>query len=555
MIELNPQPREVKKLLLEKKGVIYARFSSQKQKDGFSIQAQIEACRSYADKNNIEIVNHYIDEAISGRTAERDAFMEMIDDSGEKGFHVVLVHKYDRFGRDRYDQIVFKRKLSKNGAVVVSVSEPVDHESPYGVVMESLYEALADSYSKNLAKESMKGMIQGAKLGFWQGRAPYGYAIEKIDHNGGQKNKLRVCDPEAEIVRRIFELYIRGGKGQKTIALEINEAGYKTRANKLFTPAFVGSILRNPVYSGTVVFNKNNRHGHDSVATENAHESIVTPEDSALVLSMLKKRHVSRSKVNNSYILSGLLHCNNCGSKMSGVSAYGSKGVRYEYYKCIGSTKHGPSVCTYKPIRREDLDNKVLNLVAKTILNKSVIKKIAVDLMKQMKAKHDDSEKDLVTIGSDLEDKNKRYMKLINVIEEGGAITYEDVAPRLRMLKNEIKELESRKVRITRFMDLNGPFDIQDKSTFKSFVNDLKKIVQEVNFLNKDSVSKTIEKIEMTDESADVFWKMPVDRSSYSERFGSPNRALYELLASNVYKKSVSLKKKGAKERELQKSI
>ena len=84
------------------KGVIYARYSSDNQREE-SIDGQIRECRAFAERNGIDIVDCYIDRAMSAKTDNRPEFQRMIKDSGSKAFEVVLVWKLDRFARDRYD--------------------------------------------------------------------------------------------------------------------------------------------------------------------------------------------------------------------------------------------------------------------------------------------------------------------------------------------------------------------------------------------------------------------------------------------------------------------
>lgn len=94
------------------KVALYARFSSENQRSE-SIDAQMRAMQEYCSKNNFIIVETYIDEAKSATTDKRPAFQQMIADSVKKNFNIVLVHKLDRFARNRYDSAIYKRELKK----------------------------------------------------------------------------------------------------------------------------------------------------------------------------------------------------------------------------------------------------------------------------------------------------------------------------------------------------------------------------------------------------------------------------------------------------------
>ena len=99
--------------------VIYARYSSDNQREE-SIEGQIRECTAYAEKNDITVVKHYLDRAISAKTDNRPQFQQMIRDSERNLFDMVLVWKLDRFARNRYDSARYKTHLKKNGVKLMS---------------------------------------------------------------------------------------------------------------------------------------------------------------------------------------------------------------------------------------------------------------------------------------------------------------------------------------------------------------------------------------------------------------------------------------------------
>ena len=103
----------------------------------------------------------------------------MIKDSANDIFDVVIVHKLDRFSRDKYDSAQYKRKLKQNGVKLVSVTENLD-DSPESVILESVIEGMAEYYSKNLAREVMKGMKETAyQAKHTGGLPPLGYDVNE----------------------------------------------------------------------------------------------------------------------------------------------------------------------------------------------------------------------------------------------------------------------------------------------------------------------------------------------------------------------------------------
>ena len=121
------------------KAVIYARYSSDSQREE-SIEGQLRECTEYAERNGITVLRSYIDRALSARTADRPEFQNMIKDSEQKLFDVVLIWKLDRFSRDRYDSAHYKRILKKNGVKVVSVKENIS-DGPEGITLNPCWRA------------------------------------------------------------------------------------------------------------------------------------------------------------------------------------------------------------------------------------------------------------------------------------------------------------------------------------------------------------------------------------------------------------------------------
>ena len=144
-----------------------------------SIDAQIRAIEEYEDKNDIKIVNKFIDRAKSATSDKRPAFQEMIKycEADNTGISMVIVHKLDRFSRDKYDSAMYKQKLKVKGIRVVSVLENLDN-SPESLILESVIEGMAQYYSANLAREVAKGQKENALKALHNGGdAPLGYDV------------------------------------------------------------------------------------------------------------------------------------------------------------------------------------------------------------------------------------------------------------------------------------------------------------------------------------------------------------------------------------------
>jgi len=97
--------------------VIYARFSSHSQTEQ-SIEGQLKVCYEYAERNNMTVIQEYIDRATTGTNDNRQQFQQMLEDSNKKQFEAVLVYQLDRFARNRYDSAINKRKLNLSQQIV-----------------------------------------------------------------------------------------------------------------------------------------------------------------------------------------------------------------------------------------------------------------------------------------------------------------------------------------------------------------------------------------------------------------------------------------------------
>ena len=184
--------------------VIYARYSSDNQREE-SIKGQIRECTAYAEKNGITVIKHYIDRALSAKTDNRPEFQQMIKDSGKKLFDVVLVWKFDRFARNRFDSANYKMILKKNGVHLISVMEPIA-EGSQGILVETLLEGMAEYYSAELSEKVIRGQTENALKGKCTGgTGTIGYKIDE--------EKFYHLDPlTAPLVLEAFQQYDNGDK-------------------------------------------------------------------------------------------------------------------------------------------------------------------------------------------------------------------------------------------------------------------------------------------------------------------------------------------------------
>lgn len=357
--------------------VIYARYSSDNQREE-SIDAQVRAIKDFAAREGINIIRIYADEAKSATTDQRPQFLDMMKDAETGMFQAVIVHKLDRFSRDRFDSAYYKRHLKKCGVRLISVLENLD-DSPESIILESVLEGMAEYYSKNLSREVMKGMKETAyQCKHTGGIPPLGFDV-------GPDKSYVINEWEAEAVRMIFEMFA-DGKGYSAIIDALNAKGYKTKAGKPFGKNSIHDLLLNEKYVGVFVFNKvynkinGKRNGHKMKPDD---EIIRIPGGCPAIVSQdlwerVKKRLEANKRASGAYsakavyILSGRIFCGKCGAAMTGKRArMGRNKSVYSYYEC--SARKSKRTCDMKPINKEFVEQKVIDALYENLFCDEVI--------------------------------------------------------------------------------------------------------------------------------------------------------------------------------------
>lgn len=211
-----------------KKCYIYTRVSTAVQVEGYSLDAQMESLKRYAEYRELQIVGEYCDAGKSGKNIKgRPAFKQMMDDvmSQKDDIEFVLVFKLSRFGRNAADILRSLQTLNDFGINLVSVSESIDSSTQGGRLTLAILSAVAEMERENITVQFMAGKLQKILNGDWSGGSvPYGY--RNIDH------KLVIDDYEAEVIRKVFELYGLEESTATSVADLLNQSSYELRDMK-----------------------------------------------------------------------------------------------------------------------------------------------------------------------------------------------------------------------------------------------------------------------------------------------------------------------------------
>ena len=375
--------------------VIYARYSSHSQTEA-SIEGQLKVCRKYCEEHNYQIVDEYIDRALTGRTDQRPAFQQMISDSEKRYFEYVVVYQLDRFARNRLDSALYKQTLKKNGVRVLSARENISDDAS-GILIESVLEGMAEYYSVELGQKIRRGMDLKAEKCLAVGGYPaLGYKIDKERH-------YQIDPNTAPIVQYIFEEYAKG-ETIKKITDTLNAHGCKTSTGSIFNKNSLRTILQNKRYIGIYTYKgKEIPNGMPRIISDDLFNQVAE--------IMTKNRKApARAKAKNEYILTTKLFCGYCNEMMTGISAKGKMGVVYYYYTCNNRKK---KICHKKNVHKEYIEDLVVSECRK-LLTEYNISKIAKEVMSIYKTEMNMT--NLHRLNNQLKENERKHENLLEAI-------------------------------------------------------------------------------------------------------------------------------------------
>ncbi len=423
---------------------LYARVSSDRQDVDLSVAAQLRALRDYAEKNGYIVAREYVDEAESGRIADRPQFRKMLDEASksEAPFKEILVWKFSRFTRKREHAVAFKSMLRRRGVRVVSITEQAD-DTPTGKLLEAIIESVDEFYSENLAQEVARGMREAASRGFWMSAyAPYGYGRVHVQDGGKKRPKLELNSPCDVVVRRIFDMVLQG-KSILYVTKTLNAEGIPTVNGKKWLKTTVHSMLENEAYTGAVVWGINSKDGQPPVRVENAHPAIISRREFQRVKRMLGSRAPKRAnprRAYSPYLLSGILKCETCGRAMSASEA---KSGRYTYYVCQSLMKRGKDACETPRLNAKKFEKMIVDELRANVLTESNIRDLVKLLDEEMDGVAGEQRQKLESVEAELEEVKKQLGRVWQFISKSDSIDVAAAADHIVELRERKENLES----------------------------------------------------------------------------------------------------------------
>jgi len=341
--------------MLETSTAVYMRVSTEDQaKEGFSINAQKEKLTKYAEVNDWDIYDYYIDDGVSGKnTKDRPEVTRLINDVKSGKIKNVLVYKLDRLTRSVADLITLINLFESHNCAFNSQTEKIDTSNAVGRMFVKMLGIFAEFERENLAERVAFGYEQKTREGnYTNTNGVYGY-----DYIVGQG--LEVNEDEKQIVQDIYESYL-SGDSMLFICKRLNDNNTPTKRGGNWASSTIRSILTNPLYIGNVRYSVNSNNKLKRFETKGKNiESILDKELWNNVQEMINKRKQFHNKIfssDDTYFFHSL-RCDICGSKYHARQQI-QKGKKYINYACNG---HYNSTCKAPGFSHNKMEEAFLN--------------------------------------------------------------------------------------------------------------------------------------------------------------------------------------------------
>ena len=428
----------------------YCRVSTDKKEQQESLQNQKAFFTEYARRNGHALARIYADEGITGTSLKkREAFKELLHDAQAGFFEMVVVKDVSRFARNTVDALQSVRRLKSLGINTLFINAGMSAIGD-GEFVLTLFSAMAQEESNNTSKR----VKWGKRINAERGRVPprvFGY--DKVDNF-----TLAVNGPEARVVRKIFSLYIDHGLGCRSISMELNREGDRTKFGGAWDARGVRRILTNPLYGGVLVNHKYEiadfLTGRQVTVPEQErfyHErpdwAIVSPEVFAQAQQILAERRKQydsgepfrQGRHSAKHVFSTLIKCAHCGRSFTRKSyTYANTRV---YWRCVTNDQYTAERCDNHTIVEEKtlLEELRKHFSSCVRERKAFAEKVLTELDRQRP--EDDPER----IRKDIEGKRKKLQSRRSRCQEMYAeelITMEELKEKLTGIAGELQTLE-----------------------------------------------------------------------------------------------------------------
>ncbi|MGO8925625.1 MAG: recombinase family protein [Limisphaerales bacterium] len=454
---------------MKKTAAIYARVSSERQKEEGTIASQTVLLLEYAKAHELSVPSEWIfeDEGYSGATLARPGLEHLRDLAAEGQIEVVLIYAPDRLSRKYAYQVLLTEEFCRHGVETIFLKSAAA-ETPEERLMLQFQGMIAEYERAQIAERTRRGKRHRAKAGCVNVLcgAPYGYRyIRKSEHSQAY---YEVVEAPAEVVRKIFAWYTQELLSIGAIARRLNQERIPTRSGRgLWERSTVWGMLRNPAYQGSACFGKteicarqrmtrplrqkggysrrcsSSREKERSQWIEIAVPALVSPATFASAQERLaQNKQRSLRNTQEPTLLQGLRVCEQCGYALYRTSTRTTR-RQLKYYRCLGSDRYrhlrGPA-CSCRPIRQDYLDDlvwqEVLRLLRTPQLIQAELERRRTESLNSsaVQQRQEQVSRELTRLGQQMD-------KLLDAYQEG-LIALADLRKRSPGIKKKLGALE-----------------------------------------------------------------------------------------------------------------
>lgn len=397
---------------------IYARVSTDEQREGQTIDSQIAELERFAREKAWVVTGIYKDEGWSGGIMARPDLDRLRDDAASGRFQAVLINDVDRLARDVAHLGIIKRDLERQSIRVIFRKLPSEVSPTYNLMVNVLG-SFAEFERELIADRTRRGRRHKVEVRkqYLGSNTAYGYRYIPIDRMAGKEGRLEIDPGRAPIVRKMFEWVDTEGLSARRVIVRLNQMRVSPGKGGQWGKSSVLRILHNEMYAGVWHYNKfqgcepvhrrsekqYRRHVKSSVRQRPHEEWLpVSLPDSLILVSRDRwervqnrlRRNIAFSprREKHFYLLKGLVHCGACGARYVGDPCHG----RF-YYRCVKRCRRMPS------ITESLLDDAVVAAVERVIQNPALILSQIEQLDRSEAAEIGDRQKDAAEAAKELE--------------------------------------------------------------------------------------------------------------------------------------------------------
>lgn len=409
----------------------YCRVSTDDEEQLTSYEAQIAYYTQKIDSNeNWTSAGIWADEGITGVMAKkRPKFLEMIEMCRKGKIDIVLTKSISRFSRNITDCIKYIRELKSMGIGVCFEKENINTNDMTSEMILALHSVFAQAESESISNN----VKLGKRFGYKSGRVPMQYGMI-LGYKKGEDGEPEIVPDEAKTVELIYTKFL-DGYSMDRIKQILEEGKYLTvKGNTKWSKATIRNILTNEKYKGDVLmqksyivdlFTKETRKNTGELPmylAKNHHTPIIEPAVFDRVQLEIAKRNnlrttsekciTKRAKYSSRYALTGIVMCNECGSKYRRTT-WTSRGKKRTVWRCMNRLEHGTKYCKVSPTILEDaLQNAVLSAINNMLDSKEKLKALLSGSIAEILSAPD-SQKQIMELNNQIELMNAEVMDIV----------------------------------------------------------------------------------------------------------------------------------------------